>query len=127
MNRDLGLLFLRASFGLLLAGHGVGKVQDLIAGDTSFPDPLGIGPLPSLILTAFAEFLCSLAVVVGFKTRLAAVPPVIAMLVAAFVFHAADDWGHKEHPVLFACGFLAVILTGAGRYSLDAKLAKRRR
>lgn len=127
MNRDFGLLFLRLSFGLLLAGHGLGKVQDLIAGKTDFADPIGIGPLPSLVLTAFAEFLCSIAVIMGFKTRLAAIPPVIAMLVAAFVHHAADPWGRKEHAILFACAFLTVLLTGAGGYSLDAKLAKRRR
>lgn len=125
MNRDFGLLFLRATFGLLLAGHGLGKVQKLFAGDTSFADPIGIGPLPSLVLAALAEFVCALAVVLGLKTRWSAIPPAITMLVAAFIVHASDDWGTKEFPVLYACGFLTLVFTGGGRYALDEKLKKR--
>ena len=127
MKPDLGLLILRVSFGLLMAGHGLGKVQDLVAGKTGFPDPLGIGSVPSLALAAFAEFLCALAVAVGFKTRWAAIPVVITMLVAAFIFHADDGWAKQEFPLLYACGFLALVFTGSGRHSVDAWLRKRRR
>lgn len=127
MQRDFGLLFLRVTVGLLLAfGHGWGKVQSVFAGDFEFPDPLGIGSMASLILAAFAEFLCALLVVVGFKTRWAAIPVVITMLVAAFVFHWADPWGRKEFALLYAIPFLTLIFTGAGRYSVDGKMAERR-
>ena len=126
MKSDFGLLFLRVTFGLLLAGHGLGKVQMLIAGNTDFADPIGIGPMPSLVLAAFAEFICAIAVVVGFKTRWSAIPPVITMLVAAFIVHAADDWSKKEFPILYACGFLALVFTGSGQYSIDARLLKKR-
>ena len=125
--RDLGLLFLRATTGLMLAGHGFGKVSDLFAGNTDFPDPLGIGSVPSMILAAFAEFLCSLLVVVGFKTRYSAIPVVITMLVAAFVFYAADPWDKKELPLLYAIPFITLILTGGGRYALDSLLGGRRK
>lgn len=127
MKPDLGLLLLRLTFGLMMAGHGVGKVQNLIAGKTGFPDPLGIGSVPSLALAAFAEFLCALAVAVGFKTRWAAIPVVVTMLVAAFIFHAGDGWQKQEFPLLYAAGFLALVFTGGGRHSLDAWLKKRRR
>ena len=125
--RDFGLLLLRVSFGLLLAGHGLGKVQDLIAGKTSFADPIGIGPLPSLILAAFAEFFCALAVAIGFKTRWSAIPPLVTMLVAAFIVHAGDGWGKQEFPILYACGFLTLIFTDGGRFAVDTWLKKRRR
>ncbi len=127
MKPDLGLLLLRLTFGLLMAGHGLGKVQDLIAGKTAFPDPLGIGPVPSLALAAFAEFFCALAVAVGFKTRWAAVPVVVTMLVAAFVFHASDGWEKQEFPLLYASAFLALVFTGGGKHSFDAWLKKRKR
>lgn len=127
MKPDLGLLLLRLSFGLMMAGHGLGKVQDFVAGKTGFPDPLGIGSLPSLALAAFAEFFCALAVAVGFKTRWAAIPVVITMLVAAFIVHAGDGWAKQEFPLLYACGFLALSFTGGGRHSLDTWLKKRRR
>lgn len=127
MKDDLGLLFLRVAFGLMMVlGHGFGKVSSLFSGQTGFPDPLGIGPTASLALAAFAEFFCALAVVVGFKTRWAAVPVVITMLVAAFVFHGADPWDKKELAILYALGFLTLVFTGGGPYSLDLRLKKRR-
>ena len=124
-NLNFGLLLLRVTFGLFLAGHGLGKVLDLAAGKTSFADPIGIGPVPSLVLAAFAEFVCALAVVLGFKTRWAAIPPVVTMLVAAFIVHANDDWGTKEFPLLYASGFLTLVFTGGGRYAIDGRSKKR--
>ena len=111
----------------MMMGHGFGKVMDLIAGKTGFPDPIGIGSMPSLVLAAFAEFLCALAVVVGFKTRWSAFPVVVTMLVAAFVIHAGDPWPKKEFPLLYATAFLTLMFTGGGRYSVDAWLKKRKR
>ena len=121
MNRDFGLLFLRVSTGLMMAvGHGYGKMANLFAGKTSFPDPFGIGSLPSLILAAGAEFICALMIVIGFKTRAAAVPLVITMLVAAFMIHGQDPWAKKEFALLYAVPFFTLIFTGGGRYALDA-------
>lgn len=127
MKLDVGLLILRLSAGLMMMGHGWGKVSDLLAGKTQFADPLGIGAAPSLALAAFAEFFCALAVVVGFKTRWAAVPVVVTMLVAALVFHADDPFGKKELALLYAGAFLALVFTGGGRYALDAWWKRRRR
>ncbi len=128
MKPDIGLLLLRLSFGLMMAiSHGFGKFQNLIAGKGGFPDPLGIGSMPSLALAAFGEFICALAVVVGFKTRWSAIPVVITMLVAAFIVHANDPLGKQVFPLLYAFGFLTLVFTGGGRHSLDAWLKRRRR
>lgn len=127
MSRDIGLLVLRVGVGLMMAGHGWGKVVDVFHRRFQFPDPLGIGPAPSLILTAFAEFVCAILVVIGFKTRWSAVPAAIAMLVAALLFHLSDPWPKKEHALLFAVPFVALMLTGAGRISLDGWLGQRKR
>ncbi len=127
MQRDLGLLFLRVTVGLMMAfGHGLGKVQAVLAGDFDFADPIGIGPSFSLILAALAEFVCSLLVVLGFKTRWVAIPVVVTMLVAAFGYHWADPWGRKEFALLYAIPFLTLVFTGAGRYSVDGKMGKSR-
>jgi putative oxidoreductase len=127
MKPDFGLLLLRLTFGLMIMSHGLGKVQALIAGKTAFADPIGIGEAPSLALAAFAEFLCALAVVLGFKTRWAAIPVVVTMLVAVFIVHAGDGWEKQEFPLLYASAFLALVFTGGGRYAVDAWLSKRRR
>jgi putative oxidoreductase len=124
---DLGLLILRLGAGLMMMMHGFGKVQDLFAGKAEqFPDPLGIGSVPSIALAAFAEFICALAVAVGFKTRWAAIPVVITMLVAGLIFHSGDDWFARELPFVFATAFLALVFTGSGRYSLDGWFAARK-
>lgn len=123
---DTGLLVLRISSGLMMAAHGWGKAGRVLSGEFGFADPLGIGQAPSLILAAFAEFVCALLVVVGLKTRWAAVPVVITMLVAGLVHHAQDPWSDKESALLFAAMFLALVLTGGGRWSVDTLLGRRK-
>jgi putative oxidoreductase len=142
---SIGLLILRLAVGGYLLTHGWGKLQMLLAGDfASFGDPIGLGNEASLILIVFAEFLCSLLVMLGLATRFAAVPVVIAMGVAAFVAHGADpwtmskgyelyttgaakSWASKEPALLFLVPFLALAFTGPGKFSLDAMIAGRRR
>ncbi len=118
-HSDLGLLILRAGAAAMLMTHGWSKVVRIAGGNFEFADPIGIGPAASLVLAAAAEFLCSLAVLVGFKTRLAAIPPLMTMLVAGFIQHAQDPFGRKELAFLYAVSFAAVILMGPGRFSVD--------
>lgn len=124
---DLGLLILRVGAGVLLMTHGVPKLMQLLEGNYQFADPIGVGPLASLILAVFAEFLCALLVVLGVKTRWVAVPPFITMMVAVLVVHSADPFGRKELALVYGVIFLALIFTGGGRYSFDGWWAKRQR
>ena len=126
MRTDVGLLVLRLTAALLML-HGWGKLSNLIHGETAFADPIGIGPLPSLILATFAEFFCALAVLVGFQTRWATIPPLITMLVGALIVHGSDPWRTKELAVVYAGIFLALAFTGGGKYSLEVKLRGNRR
>lgn len=140
-----GLLILRLGVAGYLATHGWGKLQMVLAGQYEMMgDPIGLGPTASLLLITFAEFVCSLLVIVGLATRFAAVPVVIGMAVAAFVAHggdpwtagagyelftsgAAESWASKEPALIFLVVFLALVFTGAGRYSLDHLIAEARR
>jgi putative oxidoreductase len=122
----MGLLILRVGIGGFLLNHGWGKVQILTAGGgDQFPDPLGLGGKVSLIMIVFAEFVCSILVMAGLLTRLAAIPVVIGMGVAAFKIHMNDPLfssgagASKEPALLFLIPFLALIFTGAGKFSLD--------
>lgn len=124
---SLGLLWLRIGIGgFMLAFHGWGKLANFGSRWGKFGDPLGIGPHLSLILVVFAEFFCSIALIFGLFTRAAAIPPLIAMLVAGGIVHADDPWSKQEFAFLYAIPYLALILTGAGKYSLDAKWFNRR-
>lgn len=126
--RDAGLLLLRLGIGLLMAfSHGLGKVQKFLAGGPyQWADPIGLGPGVSLFLAGGAEFFCALAIAVGLATRLAALPLAFTMAVAAFVVHAQDPFAKKEFALLFLIPTLALVLTGPGRFSLDALIAGRR-
>ena len=120
---DLGLLVLRVWFGLEMAiAHGWPKLMKLLAGDYSFPDPLGVGSGISLGLAVFGEFVCGILIAVGFFTRLSAIPYLITMLVAAFIQHGGDPYSKKAAALMYAVAAIVILLTGPGKYSLDYQL-----
>ena len=103
--------------------HGWPKAQNLVAnwGAIEFGDPLGIGATASLILTVFAELICAILVVAGYKTRLASIPLIITMAVAALVVHGSDPFGRKEMALLYLGAYLTIAFIGPGRWSVDRK------
>jgi putative oxidoreductase len=121
LKNDIGLALLRILPSVMLLTHGIPKFQKLISGDFEFGDPIGIGATPSLFLAVIGEFICPILIILGYKTRWAAIPPAIIMLVAALVVHAADPFGVKEKALLFLSFFVIIMLLGPGRYSIDRK------
>ena len=118
--QDLGLLLVRLLSGGMMLTHGIPKIDRLMGeGPVKFADPFGLGPEISLVLVLFAEVACSILVMIGLKTRLATLPLMFTMLVAAFYIHGADPFGEKELPLLFFTVFGSILISGAGRYSVD--------
>lgn len=72
--------------------HGIPKLLKIIEGNIEFGDPIGLGTETSLFLAVFAEFFCALMILLGFATRLAALPLIINMFVAAFVVHTSKSF-----------------------------------
>lgn len=125
-TRDIGLLLLRVVVGMLmLTQHGWGKLLSYSERSETWADPIGLGGPVSMALAVFAEVICSALVVIGLSTRLAAIPVVITMAVAAGIIHWDDPFGKKEFALLFLVPFLTLALTGAGRYSVDGWLSRR--
>lgn len=118
---DAGLLVMRLAIGGFMAfGHGWGKLVGFAEKSATFPDPLHLGSSAvSLALVVFAEVACSLLLVAGLFTRLAAIPLAFTMMVAAFVIHGSDPFATKEKALLFLIAYLMLLLTGPGRWSLD--------
>ena len=127
LPRDFGLLLLRVGYaGSLLMLHGIGKFERLIGGSFKFPDPLGIGSGLTFGLATFAEFVCAIALLLGFASRAATLPLIATMGVAVVVYHADDPWHKKELALLYLVGFVVLLLTGPGRFSFDEVLSKKK-
>lgn len=108
------------SFAFMLT-HGWPKFQKVVVGNFQFGDPVGLGSGLSLGLVVFAEFFCSILIMLGLFTRTALVFNAVTMLIAAFVVHASDPFETKEMALLYLVISVALILTGPGKYALDKK------
>lgn len=124
--KDLALLLIRLGAGGMMLTHGIPKIGRLLGeGPVKFADPFGLGPEISLGMAIFAEVICAILVIIGFKTRLATIPLIITMLTAAFYAHWNDPFGKKELPLLYGCVFLGILAFGAGKYAVDSWLNKK--
>lgn len=118
-GKDWAALLLRIVGGGFMLTHGIPKLMKVFSGDLSFGNPIGIGEEASLILTVFAEFICAALVLIGFKTRLATIPLIITMLVAALIVHGSDPFGDKEMALIYLIIYAAIYALGPGKYSID--------
>lgn len=117
---DLGLLIFRLGISGLMLTHGIPKLIKFFGSEPIvFSDPLGLGEVTTFTLAVIAEFLCSVLIIIGLGTRLAVIPLILTMAVAAFLVHAQDGFGSQELPLLFLTGYILLFLTGSGKFSLD--------
>ena len=121
--KDIGLLILRGFPGaFMFFGHGLLKLQNLLAGNVNFADPIGLGQNLSLILSTFAEFICAGLLILGLFPRVSAAILVINMFVAGFIHHSSDPFAVKEKALIYLVIFVALLIFGAGKYSINELL-----
>ncbi|MFT4641147.1 MAG: putative oxidoreductase [Verrucomicrobiales bacterium] len=111
--------------GMMLVGHGWGKLAHFSEKAATFPNPLGFGSTMSLSMTIFAEVICSTLIILGLFTRFAVVPLAFTMFIALFLVHGSDSFAKQELPTLYLVTCLVLFATGAGRYSIDAQIMKK--
>ena len=136
INLSLGILLIRIIIGVLMAFYGYQKLinfetmaaSDFWAKEVSF---LGMTGKTPLALTIFAEFFCSLLLIIGLFTRLALIPLLICMgyiiaCVAKFaIINSGDNGTEVNTAFVYFMIYLGIYLTGPGNYSLDYKIANR--
>lgn len=89
--------------------------------EIQFMDPIGIGVGTSYYMAAFAEGVCAILLILGLFSRIATLILTINFLVI-FIFHAfmvGDGFAVLELRFFYLFSFIALTLTGPGRWSLD--------
>jgi len=125
-NTAIGLLILRLFIGLRLI---YGVIDNIISWEqmvefskflTTHGFPM---PLVSAVVSVYVQFIGALLMLVGYKTRLAALVLVVNFIVALFAVHIPiGDTVEGMTPalaMLFGC--LTLFFTGSGKVSIDKK------
>ena len=124
---SLGLAALRLAVATIFIRHGAQKLFVYgFAGVTGAFTQMGV-PFPGLTgpFIALLEFFGGIALVMGLLTRLVALGFVFDMLGAILLVQLKRGFSGFELEFLLLGSSLALALTGAGRFSVDALLAAR--
>ena len=81
---DWAKLGLRVFIGFMMLTHGIAKIEQFDTLKSTFPATMGMSSELSLILIILVEVGCSSLVLLGFMTRLAVLPLMFSMIIAAF-------------------------------------------
>ena len=110
-----------------MLSHGFPKLQQLFSGEEiQFYDFLGMGPKITLIFAVFAEFVCSIFIILGLFTRFVVVFLIITMAVAGLIVHSGDPFSKRETSLLYLSIYMLILAFGPGKYSVDHMITKRR-
>lgn len=130
-NTDLGLTVLRVITGTIFVAHGAQKLfvygLDGVAGgfaQMGIPFPTIVGPMVGLL-----ELFGGLALIAGLLTRLAGAGLAVNMLGAFLIVHLPAGFflpNGYEFVMMLGASAITLTLTGAGRYSIDALIGRRR-
>lgn len=119
---SIALLLIRIILAVMMLTHGGPKVMRLLDGNLKFGDPIGIGSELSFILVVFAEFFCSIFILIGLGSRLASIPLLFTVLVILLVAKGADPVFDHVNIFAYIATYILLFFTGSGKYSLDYKL-----
>ena len=127
---DTALAVLRVVLGITFILHGGQKLFVFgFSGVSGAFAQMGI-PAPGLLgpFVAFVEFFGGIAILLGLLTRLAALGIGATMVVAILTVHLKNGFFAPtgiEFPLSLLGSAVALVITGAGDFSLDALIGKR--
>lgn len=121
---NAAMLLLRLAVGIIMLNHGYDKLKGFDEMAPKFMNFMGMGSSMSLALLIFAEFFCSIFIVLGLFTRLATIPLIIATCVMVFKAHNGDILDTAQLPTLFLTGYLVLLFVGPGKISVDGMIGK---
>jgi putative oxidoreductase len=134
MRVNWAVLPLRLAIGVVFIAHGSQKLFGWFGGYGIAKTAEGFGHMglhPAIFwawVVAIAEFFGGLGLVGGLLTRLSALGLTIDMIVAIVKVHLKNGFfvheGGFEFPMMLLATALALLILGAGDYSIDALIAR---
>lgn len=122
---NAAMLILRLGLGtLMVVKYGFQKITHFSDTASHMPNLLGMGGTVNAALIIFAEFFCSMFLILGLFTRLACIPLIIAMSVILYRIAHFDFFGQGHLAALYLTGFIAILLIGPGKVSVDGMMGK---
>lgn len=128
-----GLTILRVLVGIIFVAHGAQKLFGWfggygLAGVAQWMESIGLAPGYLMALMAgSAEFFGGLALIIGLLVRPAAAVLTFTLLVAIFSVHIGNGFFMSDNGYEFALALmaatLALLIEGAGRLSVDKRIA----
>lgn len=123
---SFGLLILRITSGIsMIYFHGYPKISDpssweKLGGEMS---QIGISFMPEFwgFMAAFAEFFCSIFLILGLFTRISCFLLAFTMFMATYGSIAEKDI--NSYPLNLMFVFLCLMITGPGKFSIDASIS----
>lgn len=128
---DVALLIARLALGTIFIAHGGQKLFVFgLPGVAGSFGQMGI-PMANVVgpMVAFVEFAGGIAIILGLLTRLAALGIAMTMFGAIWFVHLANGFflpRGVEFPVALLGLALALVSAGAGAFSIDSMLSRRR-
>lgn len=133
---DTGLLLLRIAVGAIFVAHGWGDASQAGGAATNIENYRGAGiPVPevSAWFGAYMQLLGGAAIIAGVVTRPVGAGLAVVMAGALIFVHRgeplvmAPDGSGSGFALIMLAASLALVGTGAGRFSLDRVLSRRGR
>ncbi|WP_436515992.1 DoxX family protein [Ekhidna sp. To15] len=83
-------------------------------------------PLISAIISVYAQFICGILFILGWKVRYAGAIMTFNFIVAILLVHLTDPYPTIYPAISMLTGAIFMLLNGAGPVSLDYKLATKK-
>ncbi|WP_262247179.1 DoxX family protein [Parapedobacter soli] len=126
-NLNIGLLIFRLNLGIFMLFHGIYKLLNGVNGIKGMLADMG---LPTFLAYGvhLGETIAPVLMILGYRTKLAALVFVLVMVVAFGMAHTetfftlgkSGAWAH-ELIALFLFGGLGLAFTGGGKYAISNK------
>lgn len=129
--QDVAPLVLRVALGVVFVWHGYDKVFTIgLTNVAGFLGNMGF-PMATVFayILAYGEMIAGALLILGLLTHWASKFAAIVALVAFLMVHVSKGFsvanGGYEFIMLIFAAAVSILITGAGKYSLDAKWMKK--